>query len=46
MTVHDFGPAGTNPSETGLMLVLDGSRGATRGGAPAANEVKLITVKP
>jgi hypothetical protein len=46
MTVHDFGPTGTNPSETGVMLVLDASRGATRGGAPADNEVMLITVKP
>ncbi len=46
MTVHDFGPAGTNPSETGVMLVLDAARGDVRGGAPATNEVKLITVKP
>ncbi|MGZ8474874.1 MAG: S8 family serine peptidase [Candidatus Limnocylindria bacterium] len=47
MTVHDFGSAGTNPSETGIMLVLDAARGGgVKGGAPATNEVKLITVRP
>jgi hypothetical protein len=44
LTILDFGPLGTNPSETGLLILLDGPRGAVRGGAPANKEVQVITV--
>jgi hypothetical protein len=47
LTVLDFGPEGTNPSETGLLLLLDASREeGIRGGAPANNEAITITVNP
>jgi len=44
MFVADFGPDGTNPSEIGLLLVTNASRGdGTRGGSPASHEsVKLL----
>lgn len=39
MFVADFGPDGTNPSELGLLLVTNASRGdGTRGGSPASHE--------
>ena len=40
----DFGADGTNPSEIGLLLVTNASRGdGTRGGSPASHEsVKLL----
>ena len=47
MEVADFGAAGTNPSETGIMLVANASRpGGIRGGAPAKREALLIDIKP
>ncbi len=46
LTVGDFGATGTNPSEKGLLLVLDASRGSFRGGAPEGNEALLVRVKP
>lgn len=47
LTVLDFGPVDTNPTETGLLLVLDASRGGgIRGGAPSNNETILLTVEP
>jgi hypothetical protein len=45
MDVADFGPAGTNPSETGIMLVANASRGAVRGGAPPKRESLLIRIE-
>ena len=45
LTVGDFGAAGTNPSEKGLLLVLDANRGSFRGGAPKGNEALLLRVK-
>jgi hypothetical protein len=39
MTVLDLGAEGSNPSETGVLLLLDAPReGGSRGGAPANNE--------
>ena len=46
LTVVDFGAAATNPSETGLLLVLDANRGDFRGGAPKGNEALLLRVRP
>jgi minor extracellular serine protease Vpr len=44
LTVLDFGEAGTNPTETGVLLLLDGARsGGVRGGAPEDNEAIAIT---
>ena len=45
MTVLDFGSEGTNPTETGVLLIQDASRGGVRGGAPADNEATAITVE-
>jgi hypothetical protein len=46
LTVLDFGPEGTNPTETGVLLLLDAARGGgIRGGAPADNEAIAITVE-
>jgi hypothetical protein len=45
LTVVDFGAVDTNPSETGLLLVLDAGRGAFRGGAPDRNEALLVRVR-
>ena len=44
MFVADFGADGTNPSEIGLLLVTNASRGdGTRGGAPLSQEaVRLL----
>jgi subtilisin family serine protease len=45
MDVADFGAVGTNPSETGIMLVANASRpGGVRGGAPAKREALLIRI--
>ncbi len=46
LTVGDLGAAGTNPSETGLMLVLDANRVTSHGGAPKGNESLLLHVLP
>ncbi len=46
MTVGDFGPVETNPSETGLLLVLNADRTSYRGGAPAGREALPIAVTP
>ncbi|HYN47763.1 MAG TPA: S8 family serine peptidase [Candidatus Nanopelagicales bacterium] len=46
LTVVDFGAANTNPSETGVLLVLDAARGEIRGGAPRNNEALVVRVKP
>jgi len=45
LTIVDVG--GTNPTETGVLLILDASRsGGIRGGAPFGNEATAITVTP
>jgi hypothetical protein len=46
MHIADFGPAGTNPSETGLMLVTNAARGDVRGGSPAKRDARFITITP
>jgi hypothetical protein len=46
LNVVDYGSVGTNPSETGVMLVLDAARGSAHGGAPLGNESLLINVIP
>lgn len=44
MQVLDFGPAGTNPDELGLLLFTNGDRGgASRGGATAESEAIIFT---
>jgi hypothetical protein len=43
LTVQDFGADGTNPTETGIMLILDAARSGFRGGSPVGNDTLLIT---
>jgi len=43
-TIVDFGATGTNPSETGVLMVLNASRGDVRGGAPRGRETLQIGV--
>jgi subtilisin family serine protease len=43
--VQDFGAAGTNPSETGVLLFTDGARAAFKAGAPQASEALVVTVE-
>jgi hypothetical protein len=45
LTVLDFGPDGANPTETGVLLLLDAARSTGRGGAPEGNEALAITVE-
>jgi subtilisin family serine protease len=45
LTVYDTGATGNN-TEMGVLLFLDGDRGAVRGGAPAGNEALTIKVNP
>jgi hypothetical protein len=45
LTVLDGGAVGTNPSETGLLLILDASRTDHRGAGPANNESLQILVQ-
>lgn len=44
LTVTDAGATGANPSESGVLLVLDANRSGFRGGSPAGNDSLLITV--
>lgn len=44
LTVLDGGALGTNPTESGLLLILDASRADHRGGAPANDESLQILV--
>ena len=46
LTVGDFGPAQANPSEIGLLLVLNADRGAYRGGAAAGRDMLALRVAP
>jgi subtilisin family serine protease len=46
LTVLDFGPTGTNPSERGLLLVQNASRTDYRGGAPAGRDAIRVLVAP
>jgi minor extracellular serine protease Vpr len=43
-TVADFGATGTNPSETGLLLVLNADRGTYHGGAVKGRESMEVTI--
>jgi hypothetical protein len=45
LAVLDFG-SGNDTTETGVLLFLDGARGAIRGGAPPAKEAIYIKVIP
>lgn len=44
LTVLDYGAAGTNPSETGVLLFTDGSRGDFRAGADQEHETIVLRV--
>jgi hypothetical protein len=46
LDVEDFGSVDTNPSETGLLLVLNGDRSDYFGGAPKDNESMQIPLIP
>ena len=46
LEVLDFGRAGTNPSETGLLLFTTGERDDGISGAPEGHEALVIRVKP
>jgi hypothetical protein len=47
MSVLDFGPAGTNPGELGLLLITNGTRGAgAHGGATPETEAILFQQAP
>jgi subtilisin family serine protease len=46
LDVEDFGAVDTNPSETGLLLVLNGDRTDYFGGAPKGNESMQIPLIP
>jgi len=46
LDVQDFGTVGTNPSETGLLLILNGDRFDYSGGAPKGNESMQIPLIP
>jgi minor extracellular serine protease Vpr len=47
MSVLDFGPAGTNPGELGLLLITNGTRGAgAHGGATPETEAILFERAP
>ena len=44
LEVADFGTTGTNASETGVLLIDNASRGATRGGSPKGWDATRIDV--
>ena len=44
LAIVDFGSAGTNPSETGVLLLLNAGRGDTRGGALKGRDALQIQV--
>jgi hypothetical protein len=44
LTIADFGTTGTNPSETGVLLLLNAGRGDTRGGSPKGRDALQIQV--
>ncbi len=44
LNVMDFGAAGTNPSETGVLLFTDGARADYKAGAPQEAEAIALTV--
>ncbi len=45
LNVMDFGAAGTNPSETGVLLFTDGARPDFKAGSPQDNEAIALTVE-
>ena len=44
LTIADFGTVGTNPSETGVLLIDNATRGDTRGGSPKGWDALRIDV--
>jgi minor extracellular serine protease Vpr len=46
LTAYDFGAAGTNPNELGLLLVNTAFRGSVSSGAPINYEASALLVKP
>jgi subtilisin family serine protease len=44
MTVTDNGADGTNPTESGILVILDAARSGFRGGSPLGNDSLTITV--
>lgn len=46
LTVLDFGPRGTNPTERGLLLLQNAARGDHRGGAPLGRDAIRVLVVP
>ena len=44
LSIVDFGTVDTNPSESGVLLVLNASRGDIRGGSPKGNDALQIQV--
>ena len=44
LTIADFGTVGTNPSETGVLLINNATRGDTRGGSPKGWDALRIDV--
>lgn len=46
LTVVDFGRAGTNPSESGLLLLTTGSDDTGTSGAPGLKEAMTVRVRP
>jgi minor extracellular serine protease Vpr len=44
LNVQDFGAAGTNPSETGVLLFTDGARADYKAGAPQESEAIALPV--
>ncbi len=46
LTVLDFGPTGTNPTERGLLLLQNAARSDHRGGAPLGRDAIRVLVAP
>jgi hypothetical protein len=44
MTITDSGADGTNPTESGILAILDAARSGFRGGSPLGNDSLLISV--
>jgi hypothetical protein len=44
LAIADFGATGTNPGESGVLLLLNASRGDTRGGSPRGRDALQIQV--
>ncbi len=44
LSIVDFGTVDTNPGESGVLLILNASRGTIRGGSPKGNDALQIQV--